>query len=246
MIAKGGSSTSKLYLGSTEVTKIYKGDTLVYGGEEVTIPYIEEGLTNYWDGIWNANLGTHNSEATVWKDLVGGNDMTLQGNVGFTTNALSVSERKVASKATMQGIDFADTNVTLEIVCNANAAGVVGAVFAFSKKIAENFGRYVGFGFRGNNTFNFYSGGFYHTTDTTVPTHYATTYSDRELFMNGELVAKTSGGMTLDANTFGVSFSSSNVYQFSGKVYCIRLYNRTLSAAEINYNYLIDKARFNL
>lgn len=246
MIAKGGSPASKFYLGSTEVTKIYKGDTLVYGGEEVTIPYIEEGLTNYWDGIWNANLGTHNSEATVWKDLVGGNDMTLQGNVGFTTNALSVLERNINSKATMQGIDFADTNVTLEIVCNANAAGVVGAVFAFAKGIAGQFGRYTGFGFRGNNTFNFYDSGPYHATDPTIPTHYATSYSNTELYMNGELVTKTSSGMTLSANTFGVSFSSSNSYQFSGKVYCIRLYNRTLSAAEINYNYLIDKARFNL
>lgn len=31
MIAKGGSSASKLYLGSTEVAKMYKGDVLVYG-----------------------------------------------------------------------------------------------------------------------------------------------------------------------------------------------------------------------
>ena len=41
-IAKGGSSASKFYLGGTEVTKIYKGDTLVYGGSSPVLPYDAE------------------------------------------------------------------------------------------------------------------------------------------------------------------------------------------------------------
>lgn len=44
MIAKGGSSVSKFYLGSTEVTKIYKGDTLVYGGDSPSYD-LPEGYT---------------------------------------------------------------------------------------------------------------------------------------------------------------------------------------------------------
>ena len=31
-----------------------------------------------------------------------------------------------------------------------------------------------------------------------------------------------------------------------GKCFCVRLYNRSLSAAEVAANYAIDKARFNL
>lgn len=42
MIAKGGSSASKLYLGGTEVGKIYKGDTLVYSSGPAPLPYDAE------------------------------------------------------------------------------------------------------------------------------------------------------------------------------------------------------------
>lgn len=42
MIAKGGTSASKFYLGSSEVSKIYKGDTLVYGGSSPVLPYDAE------------------------------------------------------------------------------------------------------------------------------------------------------------------------------------------------------------
>lgn len=42
MIEKGGTSTAKFYLGNTEVKKIYKGDTLVYGSESPALPYDAE------------------------------------------------------------------------------------------------------------------------------------------------------------------------------------------------------------
>lgn len=42
MIAKGGTSASKFYLGSSEVTKIYKGDTLAYSSGPAPLPYEAE------------------------------------------------------------------------------------------------------------------------------------------------------------------------------------------------------------
>ena len=41
-IAKGGSSATKFYLGSTEVSRIYKGDTLVYSSGPAPLPYDAE------------------------------------------------------------------------------------------------------------------------------------------------------------------------------------------------------------
>lgn len=63
-IAKGGSSASKFYLGSTEVTKIYKGDTLVYGGTSPVLPYDAEVEYLQSDGNQYFTLPVVPSEAT--------------------------------------------------------------------------------------------------------------------------------------------------------------------------------------
>lgn len=43
-----------------------------------------------------------------------------------------------------------------------------------------------------------------------------------------------------------LNLNGSDVYPFSGRIHIIRVYSRTLTAAEIAYNYEIDKSRFNL
>ena len=40
--------------------------------------YVQSGLVAMWDGIENAGWGVHNPNATEWKDLINGNDATLQ------------------------------------------------------------------------------------------------------------------------------------------------------------------------
>lgn len=64
MIAKGGTSASKFYLGSSEVTKIYKGDTLVYGGTSPVLPYDAEVEYLQSDGNQYFTLPVAPSEAT--------------------------------------------------------------------------------------------------------------------------------------------------------------------------------------
>ena len=41
--------------------------------------YIRDGLVALWDGIENAGWGTHDSNAAIWKDLVGDMDFTEFG-----------------------------------------------------------------------------------------------------------------------------------------------------------------------
>ena len=51
--------------------------------------YVQDGLITQWDGIDNAGTGTHNPNATVWKDLAGNLDLTLTANGSWTNgNAL--------------------------------------------------------------------------------------------------------------------------------------------------------------
>ena len=44
-----------------------------------TSSYVQDGLIACWDGIENGGKGIHNSETTVWKDVVGGREFTLTG-----------------------------------------------------------------------------------------------------------------------------------------------------------------------
>ena len=47
--------------------------------------YITDGLVLWYDGIWNAGVGVHDSSATIWKDISSsGNDAVLSTN-GVTT-----------------------------------------------------------------------------------------------------------------------------------------------------------------
>ena len=45
--------------------------------------YVQDGLIAQWDAIDNEGTGTHNPNATVWKDLVGHNDLTLTNSAAW-------------------------------------------------------------------------------------------------------------------------------------------------------------------
>ena len=49
---------------------------IISDGEDVSIPYVTEGLIAMWDGEWNAGLGEHDNTTTTWKDLIGDNDLS--------------------------------------------------------------------------------------------------------------------------------------------------------------------------
>jgi len=51
----------------------------------------------------------------------------------------------------------------------------------------------------------------------------------------------------MNYNGFGIDGWNNNAtHAFRGKIYCVRLYSRALTADEIAANYAIDKIRFNL
>ena len=45
--------------------------------------YVQDGLIAQWDGIDNSGTGTHDPNATVWKDLAGHNDLTLTNSAAW-------------------------------------------------------------------------------------------------------------------------------------------------------------------
>lgn len=66
------------YIGSTRVNPVIWEATTAKD-------YIQNGLVAMWDGIENVGWGQHDSNATVWKDLVGESDGTLSNDVSWAT-----------------------------------------------------------------------------------------------------------------------------------------------------------------
>ena len=80
-------------------------------GSPTAKDYIQDGLVAMWDGIENAGWGTHNSSATTWKDLLGGQELEFSGttvnadSVGFVTGAYVYSNGNIGltTANTLQG-----------------------------------------------------------------------------------------------------------------------------------------------
>lgn len=68
----------------------------VFAETYTSASYVQrEHLIAQWDGIDNAGTGTHDPNATVWKDLVGSRHLTLKtgGSWSAAGNALVVNGR---------------------------------------------------------------------------------------------------------------------------------------------------------
>ena len=88
------------------------------------------------------------------------------------------------------------------------------------------------------------------TTTNSVSIRYNSSKPVSPIYTNGWSLAATSGtdawGSANASTTFiGVRASKANNTHFAGSIYCIRLYNRQLTDAEIAANYAVDQFRFN-
>ena len=64
--------------------------------------YVQSGLIAQWDGIDNQGTGTHDPNATTWKDLKGSLDMTLTAKGWWNShgNALFVNGWPTTTRST--------------------------------------------------------------------------------------------------------------------------------------------------
>ena len=246
------------------VTKTRCGTILVaVAAASVTIPaaattytsasYVQDGLITQWDGIDNAGTGTHNPNATVWKDLAGNLDLTLTANGSWTNgNALAVNG------ASAVGTTKAPLYKTIEIVyskpfqaksCVFFHSGYTNrfVVFRYLSSIAPTNHVY----------FEAYQWTKYITKRTTPGeiTSVVALYGDDEavsdVFCDGE--RRTDGTYhegwgNRKRVSVGGRFSDNSTqnenYPSQGEVYAIRLYSRRLTKAELAHNNIVDRKRF--
>jgi len=214
--------------------------------------YVQTGLVAMWDGIENAGWGVHDASAAAWKDLIGERDATVASAGSWKDNALHCD-------GTTYGAIFAqsyDGFRTLE-ACYKFGGGTNGGV-GFLCVVSSGNGNGVlinrddgsfGFGYYAGRPY-FLGGPTVGASATVVGVWDADPASNRNTsqYVNGVVVTTTGGSNPGFGSGGSIVFGArqDGARPVVADIYCMRLYDRSLTAAEIAANYAIDKARFNL
>lgn len=217
--------------------------------------YVQNGLVAMWDGIENAGWGVHNANATAWMDLVGGIEIPLTSSGAWDNDSLcrtNSNDMYRAAKAD-NSLKFGLTEqyVTFETVFRLTSESGDRALIAspYSKRsvaaqMSNNWFLPDGVAATSNSSLSFpITYGEKYSASTTINLSGNIT----KLTANGSNVTSTQrNSISYGADFFGFLGGRDNRAIAYGNVYCLRLYSRALTAAEIAANYAIDKARFNL
>jgi len=215
--------------------------------------YVQEGLVAMWDGIENAGWGVHDANATTWKNLIGSGDAINQTSLrlNWSDNALVFQDNQYLK---VDSLFNRPQQITIE-VCH-NAKGVAGKRYAALFSSIEVGG--VGIQQKAaESTWRFQCGkplgGYYGALDVSDFEDTASTLVGRvgdymSTFKNGaeNKIGTEIAGIRYNYQYYQIGRDTEDAGNIVGPIYCIRFYNRALSADEIAYNYEIDKLRFNL
>ena len=217
--------------------------------------YIQDGLVAMWDGIENAGWGTHDPNATVWKDLTGnGYDLPLST---ATLEVLSngVRRKSTVTHSTASKVRWINTpSRTLEICVTAPSSipGVsqvllattsVGSGTVVPCLVKKSVG-YFEWSQQWNSSKIIFKSNITLTLSSSY--NYGNTANG---YVNGEVQAANNTdtwGFTADTISVLGDPRDTNYAPFEYCAHNVRVYSRALTAEEIAYNNNIDKRRFNL
>ena len=216
------------------------------GGEVVwpSIPYITNGLVAMWDGKWNAGVGVHDANATVWKDIAGDWDASLFGNNHWSDDAWVVESVSGDDKGYAR---FSCPNMpesqTWQFVVHPtnylgfNAGSRLISITGFQPRIMATNGisMYSSYG----ATFGTYLPDF-----NALDLHAHTITHEKDspninYWIDGRLVYTSSGASNNSTNSLNGYFANNSALNrgLDASYYSVRLYNRVLTAAEIAAKY---------
>ena len=246
-ILYGALNTGKIYV-PAESVEDYKAASgwSSYSSRIQAIPstsaYIQNGLIVMYDGIENAGAGQHSDSATIWKDLVGSNDLTLYGgnytpnwnNDSYEFNGMQRFEMDASNVASM---------ITTEFYSHITTAGCL--IHNGNTNCIDYGSSLISYTLNNNSTKS-----PKHTFG--LKSTYCMDYQNKVLYQNNvqQELGTYSRMTSYEGNTkyllgcrsfSGATDRRSNV---KGQLYCLRIYSRVLTAEEIAYNYNIDRIRF--
>lgn len=208
-----------------------------------------------------ANPKSYPGSGTTWRDLSGnGNNGTLSNGVGFSS--------ELGGCLTFDGVDdyvsltavpqIAQSiySSTVEIIAYRNRTNAFEVMFGGGSQVT-NGAMYVGFRSSSSNFMYAYYGfdqdGATPLTNTAW-NHYFATYDNvaqsRYRYFNSTLLSpsQASGVTNTSANKFAIGAFQDNflTYHFQGKIATIKIYNRSLSATEVQQNFNAFRGRCGL
>ena len=209
--------------------------------------YIQDGLIAMWDGIENVGYGKHDANATKWIDLIGTNHLDCGKGVSFSDNACvftgqgSAKGRRI-TQGNWQGvtIDMAySRGGTSEFSCGCYGT-LYGDLANFGIRDDKN-AIYTRFTSMGVSVDGYPSLVSISSDGTNM--FVAVDGTTRATRANSKIFFKPN---TTSEMPFCVAEWQYNYSLFKGNAYCVRIYNRALTDAEVAHNYATDKARFGL
>ena len=209
--------------------------------------YVQDGLIAWWDGEWNAGLGIHDENATVWKDLAGNRDLTVSSHGSFSDSYFQ-TDGQGAAATYPEALAHSNTN-WLEIVFAENVVGNNNnPVVLFLSKNSNGI-LSLGCCFRNTNMYGSRQAGL-NILNKSIRSYSGRCNNElaqRLWYCDGKQYTNSFGTAEIYGDgTISVGALSDGTRPKATKIHCIRVYNRLLSAAEVVANYATDKQRFNL
>ena len=218
--------------------------------------YIQDGLVAQYDGIDNAGTGTHDPNATTWKDLKGqGGDLSVSGlteptwdgkGLSFTAGGMYNETDTAKFLCTSNTLNLGDT-FTIQMFCNSGDKydcrrwDVVPYVNSYESWTSSS----EGFLERINNANRFSLKPWLADTDIIFTTVVGDKKHRFEIEPIGGTIQSVEGNLATCAVNNRLAFMKTNGANVRRKdCYSIRVYNRALTAKEIACNANIDKVRF--
>ena len=239
------------------------------GGVPTARDYVQDGLIAMWDGIENAGWGVHEPNATVWKNLVGTEDMVFNQSFEYdiyNDSVLFRDDNRFGHRARSQMSITMTNDMTIEgmmLVPNVtpiwNLRMCIGLLYNNKTGV---------FPFARGETYNIpslkYSASYDDNSDRyfgnpkkgeTVSSAIVFRRADKSFdgYYNGKYVGSIG---SQDDNWLGDNIILKPVFIYKQlsksiigsdiRIHYMRIYSRYLTAEEIAHNYEIDKARFGL
>lgn len=228
------------------------GKNFKYKNLSKSLGYMADGIVLHYDGINNTGTG-HSASATTWKDLSGnGNDGILkQGKFGWEENCYYFSTDSQEYFESQNNIELGTADRTVEFVVKLDnlkpqtlfGTGNFALNEMFDCYLAEN-------GFMCHVYGNGAGEGIYKGLVANK------IYSNTWRYSNGTMAYRTNDNKSNYVQFLNLNTGLNKFFVGKGlnwnrndnpiRIYSIRIYNRLLSDAEIQQNYEVDKARFNI
>ena len=204
--------------------------------------YVQGGLVAMWDGIENVGFGIHDDESDIWIDM-SGHDNHLEVSSGNFSDGGFVGIASIAERPACE-------NITVTVVMSFNAMAGVTPLYAYDttggyyvySNISTGSLRYRWAISKGDGSLwqtTFHVGNIGELISCSFTGNKETGL--KQFFLGNVLVQLSGSQKGFENGTGNLQVGNTNC-----AIYNLRIYNRVLSADEIDWNYKVDKERFGL